>query len=122
MKPVANLIHVNNVDLALNWYKRAFPMAVERSINGYIILDLGGFSLELVPADVQVGAGKLGSVTYYQVEDLETEISKFQKLGSIVYRGPMVIESGLGMCQVTDPFGNLIGLRGPFNNHRLVDS
>ncbi|MBE3659112.1 glyoxalase/bleomycin resistance/dioxygenase family protein, partial [Vibrio navarrensis] len=25
---------------------------------------------------------------------------------------PMEIENGLSMCQVEDPFGNLIGLRG----------
>ncbi|MEZ8336060.1 glyoxalase/bleomycin resistance/dioxygenase family protein, partial [Vibrio splendidus] len=28
------------------------------------------------------------------------------------YRGPMAIENGLFMCQIEDPFGNLIGLRG----------
>ncbi|TOL44982.1 glyoxalase/bleomycin resistance/dioxygenase family protein, partial [Vibrio parahaemolyticus] len=36
----------------------------------------------------------------------------FQKLGARLYRGPMEIEDGLSMCQVEDPFGNLIGLRG----------
>lgn len=122
MKPVANMIHVENVALAMSWYKKAFPLAVERKIGGFLYLDLNGFSLELVAADEKVGSGKFGSVTYWEVEDLESEISRFKDLGSLVYRGPMSIEFGLGMCQVTDPFGNLIGLRGPFNNNRHVDS
>ena len=117
MKPVANLIHVEDVedvDFAMKWYKKAFPLAVERKIGKFVYLDLNGFSLELVVADEKVGSGKFGSVTYWEVEDLEAEISRFKGFGSLVYRGPMLIEFGLGMCQVTDPFGNLIGLRGPF--------
>jgi len=37
-----------------------------------------------------------------------------EKLGASLYRGPMPIEDGLGMCQLADPFGNLLGLRGLF--------
>lgn len=122
MKPIANLIHVEDVDFAMSWYRKAFPLAVERKVGEFLYLDLDGFSLELVAADEKVGSGKFGSVTYWEVEDLETEILRFKELGSLVHRGPMSIEFGLGMCQVTDPFGNLIGLRGPFNNHRHVDS
>ena len=114
MKPVANLIHVDNVDESIAWYKQAFTAAIERSLDGFVILDLEGFSIELVQADEKVKSGKSGSVTYWFVENLENEIERFKKLGSIIYRGPMRIEGGLGMCQVTDPSGNLIGLRGPF--------
>ena len=37
----------------------------------------------------------------------------FEGLGAIRYRGPMAIEDGQRMCQVRDPWGNCIGLRGP---------
>ncbi len=42
---------------------------------------------------------------------LETSLQHFQSLGAKLYRGPMAIENGLVMCQLEDPFGNLIGLR-----------
>lgn len=114
MKPIANLIHVENVKAAINWYKRAFPGSVLRELDGFEFLDINGFALELVLADEKVSSGKSGSVTYWEVRDLDAEISRFMALGSTVYRGPMAIGEGIGMCQVTDPFGNLIGLRGPY--------
>ncbi|MDX8425330.1 VOC family protein, partial [Vibrio parahaemolyticus] len=39
-------------------------------------------------------------------------LSRFEAIGASLYRGPMEIENGLSMCQLEDPFGNLIGLRG----------
>jgi predicted enzyme related to lactoylglutathione lyase len=115
MNPIANLIHVSNVDDAIAWYQKAFPMSQLKSIEGFTYLVVNGFALELVLADEKVKSGKSGSVTYWEVSDLEEEMERFKRLGSVVYRGPMTIESGMGMCQVTDPFGNLIGLRGPYS-------
>ncbi len=117
MKPIANLVHVPDVEAALSWYKLAFKEAIERVIDDFVILDVNGFVIELVNADEKVSAGKSGSVTYWSVDDLDVEIARFMELGSTVYRGPMEIADGMGMCQVTDPFGNLIGLRGPFSYH-----
>ncbi|ELV8773465.1 glyoxalase/bleomycin resistance/dioxygenase family protein, partial [Vibrio harveyi] len=48
----------------------------------------------------------------WSVGNLCVALADFQKLGARLYRGPMEIEDGLSMCQVEDPFGNLIGLRG----------
>ncbi len=116
MKPIANLIHVDDVEQGLEWYKKAFPDSVKKTVDGFTFLDVDGFSLEIVAADRKVGSGKSGSVTYWEVANLNSEIRRFELLGSTLYRGPMAIGNGLGMCQVTDPFGNLIGLRGAFPN------
>ncbi|AKH65269.1 hypothetical protein VY86_19860 [Photorhabdus thracensis] len=116
MKPIALLIHVPNVKAGLDWYKKAFPEA--RSVYleefDFTVLKINGFSLEIVQADDKVGAGKKGTVMYWSVPDLKDAIEHFQQLGANLYRGPMAIEDGLGMCQVEDPFGNLIGLRGNY--------
>ncbi|MDN3650034.1 glyoxalase/bleomycin resistance/dioxygenase family protein [Reinekea marina] len=114
MKPIANLIHVEDLKLGLDWYQKAFPDAIVRTIDDFTFLEVNGFALELVLADEKVGSGKSGSVTYWLVESLEYEMERFKSIGSIIYRGPMEIEANQWMCQVTDPFGNLIGLRGPF--------
>ena len=76
------------------------------------MLELNGFSLEIVQADDKVPAGKRGTVVYWLVENLTDGLAHFEALGAKLYRGPMAIENGLTMCQVEDPFGNLIGLRG----------
>ena len=52
-----------------------------------------------------------GTICYWKVDDLSVAIDHLLALGSHIHRGPMQIEGGMGMCQVTDTFGNLIGLR-----------
>jgi len=114
LNPIAILVHVPDVKLGLEWYKKAFPMAVETNFEGsdFTILNVNGFSIEVVLADDKVGAGKYGTVIYWLVESLNDSLEHFYGLGAKLYRGPMNIENGLSMCQIEDPFGNLIGLRG----------
>ncbi|MFM2663521.1 VOC family protein [Vibrio mediterranei] len=114
MNPSAILVHVPDVAKGLEWYKKAFPEAVPiyHPDFHFTALDLNGLSLEIVQADEKVGAGKCGTVVYWSVGDFSKAIARFEELGACLYRGPMEIEGGLSMCQVEDPFGNLIGLRG----------
>lgn len=110
------MVHVADVQAALAWYQQAFPSAVTSVIPdvGFTYLQLGDVRIELVPADEKVSFGSAGSVVYWRVDDLQEAIHHFESLGATVYRGPMPIEDGWGMCQVRDPWGNCIGLRGPF--------
>lgn len=114
MTPVAVLVHVPDVAEGLDWYQKAFPEAVPvyHPDFDFTVLDLNGFSLEIVQADEKVGAGKKGTVVYWSVSSLKNALARFEELGAHLYRGPMEIENALFMCQVEDPFGNLIGLRG----------
>ncbi|GHD56283.1 glyoxalase/bleomycin resistance/dioxygenase family protein [Jeongeupia chitinilytica] len=115
--PVAAvMIHVAHVGQAQEWYLRAFPSA-ERMIapgTGFECLRLGAVQLEIVPADEKVASGAAGSVVYWQMRDLGEAMRHFTALGATLYRGPIPIELGLGICQVKVPWGNYIGLRGPF--------
>lgn len=114
LNPIAVLIHVPDVELGLEWYRKAFPVAtlIYHPSSAFTALELEGFSLEIVQADEKVGAGKKGTVVYWSVDDFQQALRHFQSLGATLYRGPMAIENGLIMCQIEDPFGNLIGLRG----------
>ncbi|MEZ8629998.1 VOC family protein [Vibrio lentus] len=114
MNPSAVLIHVPDVPKGLEWYKKAFPEAVPvyHPDFDFTVLDVNGFSLEIVQSDDKVSEGKKGTVIYWSVIDLSVALARFESLGASLYRGPMEIENGLSMCQFEDPFGNLIGLRG----------
>ncbi len=76
-------------------------------------MKIGNIQLEIVTADEKVAAGAAGTVIYWSVDDLDTAIAHFATIGAALYRGPMQIEDGQWMCQVRDPWGNCIGLRGP---------
>ena len=66
-------------------------------------------------ADAKVPAGRAGQVAYWRVPFLREAIDQFEKAGAELYRGPLAIESGQGICQFADPFGNLFGLVGAYN-------
>lgn len=114
--PVAAvLVHVPQVELALDWYQRAFPMARREFLAEYdmALLRVADVRIEIVPADGKVAAGAAGSVVYWWAPALGHALERLQGLGATLYRGPMRIEAGLAMCMVRDPWGNCIGLRGP---------
>ncbi len=120
MQPAALLVHVRDWEAGFSWYREAFPEAtvVELPVFEFRVLRIGSFTIEVVRSDEKVPSRKAGTVLYWAVEDLMEAIEHFRQLGAEVYRGPIKIENGLGICQVADPFGNLIGLRGPFNKQR----
>lgn len=114
LKPTAILIHVPDVSMGLDWYQRAFSNAVAQYLPDFdfTLLHINDFTLEIVQADEKVGAGKKGTVLYWAVESLDEAIAHLTHLGAKLYRGPMLIDNDLRMCQLSDPFGNLIGLKG----------
>ncbi|CAN5314958.1 glyoxalase/bleomycin resistance/dioxygenase family protein [soil metagenome] len=111
----AVMVHVSDVAAGLAWYQRAFPQAVRQQVEGFDfeVLAIGGVTIEIVQADEKVSSGAAGSVVYWNVLDLPSALARMQSVGAVLYRGPMPIEDGLAMCQVRDPWGNCIGLRGP---------
>jgi len=116
MVPIAAvMIHVSDVEAALTWYGRAFPEARRRRLAGFDfeVLMVGDVHIEIVLADEKVGSGAAGSVVYWSVPDFERALDRFLTIGATLYRGPIGIQDGLIICQVRDPWGNSIGLRGP---------
>ena len=110
----AILVHVDDVEAGLRWYARAFPRATRSSGNGGAAecLYLEGVQIELVPVDAKVGFGPFGSVVYWKVAHFQTALEHLLVVGAKLYRGPLEIENSESMCQVQDPWGNCIGIRG----------
>ena len=111
----AVLVHVSDVEAGLRWYARAFQRATRSPLNGSTpyCLYLDGVQIELVPADAKVGSGPFGSVVYWKVAHFQAALDHFILVGATLYRGPLEIENNESMCQVRDPWGNCIGIRGP---------
>lgn len=110
----AVLIHVSDVDAAIEWYRKAFPHAVLKHLEAFDFsyLQIGDVDLEIVPADEKVSSGAAGSIVYWHVEDFDQSLARFIAVGGTLYRGPLHIQDDMRMCQVKDPWGNCIGLRG----------
>ncbi len=111
----AVMVHVTDVEAGLAWYRRAFTNARLESVGepAFKRLNVGEIHIEVVPADDKVPSGPAGSVVYWYVAHFEPALLHFQSVGATLYRGPMSIENEERMCQLRDPWGNCIGLRGP---------
>jgi len=116
----AVLVHVSDMDEGLSWYRNAFPhAALEVSYpSGFAFLKIGMTQLEIVPADDKVGSGAAGSVVYWWTDDFERSLAGLKAAGAVLYRGPLKIDHELWMCQLRDPWGNCIGIRGPLAGDR----
>jgi predicted enzyme related to lactoylglutathione lyase len=98
---------------AAEWYAQFF--GVEISLLDYpdaYFFRIGGQDIWFHLADEKVPAGAAGQVAYWQVDDFGAALAKAQTLGAELYRGPLKRLDGQFMCQVKDPFGNLLGLVG----------
>ena len=113
-KLVAVMVHVPDPRAGLAWYQAAFPDARRaRAKEGeFEFLVLGEVQIEVVASDEKVKSGPCGTVVYWSVPNLDEALSSLHVNGATLYRGSMNIEDGLRMCQVQDPWGNCIGLRG----------
>ena len=112
---LAVLVHVPDVERGTDWYAQALPGAVRKKHvepTPIEYLQIGAIMVEIVPADAKVSNAPAGSVVYWHTEDFDASLSHLLSLGATLYRGPLSIEYGQGMCQVQDPWGNCIGLRG----------
>ncbi|MBL8523437.1 MAG: glyoxalase/bleomycin resistance/dioxygenase family protein [Betaproteobacteria bacterium] len=109
------MIHTSDVSAALDWYSMAFPKAERRrdERTQFEFLLLNGVQIECVPVDQKSPAGPGGSVVYWRTDNFAATLDHMLAIGARLYRGPMQIEDGLSMCQVQDPWGNCIGIRGP---------
>ncbi len=112
----AILIHVGDVQAGLDWYQIAFPEAKRMYLpeQDFTYLDVRGVALEIVPADEQVASGAAGTVVYWWTDDFTKRLDALIGSGAKLYRGLLIIENKWRMCQVRDPWGNCIGLRGPY--------
>jgi predicted enzyme related to lactoylglutathione lyase len=109
------LMFVPSVPTAAEWYSSVLQLPVTIVDENFATIPVGPAQLCFHRADSKVPAGRAGQVAYWRVASLIEAAGAFQRAGAQLYRGPLAIESGLGICQLADPFGNLFGLVGPYH-------
>ncbi len=108
------LMFVPSVQEAAEWYSSVLQLPVSFVDEYFASISVGPVQLCFHPADAKVPAGRAGQVAYWRVDSLRDASDKFRNAGALMFRGPLQIESGQGICQLADPFGNLFGLIGAF--------
>lgn len=76
----------------------------------YCSFDCSGVVVELVLADSKNPCSPGGSISYWQVKDLNATLDRLQALGAQIYRGPLFVESThTWIVQIENPCGNILG-------------
>ena len=89
------------------WYEAVFQRKPYFDEPFYVGFEIGGFELGLVP-DAPIGSG--GVKALWGVEDIEHELARLRSAGIIPVGEVQDVGGGIKVADITDPFGNLVGL------------
>ena len=102
---------VDDLEAAVAWYTERLGSSPTLTAPQLARFDLGGSRLTVHLADEFNTGGPAGCVAYWDVEDVDQVTADWVGAGAIAHRGPKTIMTGERLCQLLDPFGNLIGIR-----------
>ena len=92
---------------AKEWYERVFQRKPYFDEPFYVGFEIGGFELGLVP-DAQPGSA--GSKALWGVDDIAAEVARLRAAGITVVGEIQDVGGGIKVADLSDPFGNLVGL------------
>lgn len=114
MSPDAEHVTLFTSDLAASreFYSRAFGLIPALDLPEICEFKIGSQSLVLQTPDSLSPAGTETQMAYWPVPSLDDAIARFRELGGEICRGPLDLGNGERICQIRDPFGNTVGLKG----------
>jgi len=96
-----------------SWYaKHLFGGIWLQEEAGFFWLEVGGVEVGFHPTDDAKNPPGGGAVVYWRVENLTGTREALLAAGSEPWRGPLRLSPTRIICQLRDPFRNIIGLEG----------
>jgi predicted enzyme related to lactoylglutathione lyase len=116
LRPVTNVfLFVDDLEAAAAWYRARLGRDPVRVASQMVTFAIGADGDDAVlvvhRADGYNAVGPAGSVAYWGVDDVDTVVADWTANGATAHRGPKTIATGERLCQLLDPFGNLVGIR-----------
>ena len=101
---------VPDLDAAKRWFAEAFKTEPYFDEPFYVGFNIGGYELGLQPDDTPAATKVESVVSYWGVEDVQTDYERLLSLGATENEKPYAVGGDLITATVKDPFGNVIGL------------
>lgn len=98
---------VSDITKAKEWYTNAFGTKPYFDQPFYVGFNIGGYELGLQPDESVKGDNV---VTYWGVEDIQTQYDHFLSLGATEHEAPQNVGGEIMVASVKDLWGNIIGL------------
>jgi|GEM_PF-65345 len=103
---------VKNLEQSKKWYANALGISPWLDTPDYVEFRVNQSGLSMSQSDEKSPYSTGGQVAYWRVQDVDKTVQFFAAQGASIFRGPLDIENGEAICQICDPFGNVIGLIG----------
>ena len=104
---------VDDIKESRDFYSRLFDVKPFEEDEMFCSFKFGNTYFNLHPADERSPKSKGGSVSYLSVDDFEAFVERAKLFNMKRYRGPLYVkETDRTICQLEDPFGNIIGVEG----------
>ena len=101
---------VGDLTKAKDWYAEAFRASPYFDEPFYVGFNIGGYELGLVPDD-EPGVEKSANIlSYWGVDDIESEYARLISLGAREYEKPTNVGGEIIVAGVKDPWSNVIGI------------
>lgn len=101
---------VTDVAAATAWYTEVFKTEPYFNEPFYVGFNIAGYELGLQPDEAAADSKTENVVTYWGVNDIETEFARFIELGATAFEEPENVGGEMMTATLKDPWGNLIGL------------
>jgi predicted enzyme related to lactoylglutathione lyase len=95
-----------------DWYSTVLGTLPAEDLADFVRFDIQGFNLCLHRTDEKSPLSTGGEVAYWEVDDFDLAVRHILAHGGTLHRGPICAIDDLWICQIRDPFGNVIGLEG----------
>jgi predicted enzyme related to lactoylglutathione lyase len=106
-------LFVSDLEMSKAWYTKALGIVPSIDVEGYAEFHFAGNAIAVSPADAKSPVSTGGEVAYWRVAKIDFAVGYFLSHGAKLYRGPLKIGNDEAICQIQDPFGNILGMIGP---------
>jgi predicted enzyme related to lactoylglutathione lyase len=100
---------VSDIANAKEWYTKAFETKPYFDESFYVGFNIGGYELGLQPEE-QLILKSDAVVSYWGVDNIETEFDRFIQLGATSHEKPQNVGGEIIVATIKDPWNNIIGL------------
>lgn len=104
------IYHVTDLARAKAWYATAFQQDPYFDEPFYVGFNIAGYELGLNPDQSVTRPGRGGAVAYWRVADIGGAVGHFVASGATLVGQIQDVGGDIKVVEVTDPFGNVIGL------------
>ncbi|MGB0629410.1 MAG: VOC family protein [Alphaproteobacteria bacterium] len=104
------LYRVGDLAAAKTWYADAVGEAPFFDEPFYVGFNIAGYELGLMPDDTPAADKTENVLSYWGVEDIDSEVARLKDMGATMDNDPMNVGGDIVVAELKDPWGNVLGL------------